>query len=479
MNCIVKEKAATKAGSQPNPSENQKDIFASILNVNKGSRKLTRGGDIVLSTQRSAINCPSNTCFWPKSSNGLVNIPFVISSEYVVAEKAIIENAMQEFATATCVRFVNRTTETDYLNIVSSDGCWSYLGKKGGPQDVSLMKTGCLYKGSVQHELNHAVGFEHEQSRSDRDNYVTILWDNIAEGMSQNFQKVTTNNLGLSYDYSSVMHYGSYAFSKDSRLPTIMPYPDSNVSIGQRYGLSHFDVEKINRLYQCNICSSLLPNPSGNFSSADSFSNYPNNVSCVWLIRIPMDRIFLEFQSFAVSSSDTCTTEYIRIYDGNSKSAPLLLETYCDKMLPPSVLSSSTTMLVEFVASSTTSGFKASYSTVPCGGTLTNTSGSFITPYHPAIYPNLLECIWVIRAPTGFKISLQMNLIDVEFEAGCPYDYITIHDGGQTSSPKKGIYCGKYNMPLFTSAGNAVVIQFHTDESIQGIGFAASYKFVN
>lgn len=49
----------------------------------------------------------------------------------------------------------------------------------GGPQPVSLDVDGCVYTDIVQHELMHAAGFHHEQSRYDRDDYVTIHWDNI------------------------------------------------------------------------------------------------------------------------------------------------------------------------------------------------------------------------------------------------------------------------------------------------------------
>lgn len=46
---------------------------------------------------------------------------------------------------------------------------------------------GCDTKVTVEHELLHALGFYHEQSRSDRDDYVKIWWDQIEEGGSKLF----------------------------------------------------------------------------------------------------------------------------------------------------------------------------------------------------------------------------------------------------------------------------------------------------
>lgn len=62
--------------------------------------------------------------------------------------------------------------------------CWSSIGKVGGVQTLSLMSGGCMARGVVQHEIEHALGFYHEQSRSDRDEHLDVIWQNINEGMS-------------------------------------------------------------------------------------------------------------------------------------------------------------------------------------------------------------------------------------------------------------------------------------------------------
>lgn len=80
--------------------------------------------------------------------------------------------------------------------------CSSSVGRVGGAQAVSL-GPGCLYVGIVMHELMHAAGFWHEQSRADRDNYITINMANIQNGMEFNFQKYswsTIQSLGVDYD---------------------------------------------------------------------------------------------------------------------------------------------------------------------------------------------------------------------------------------------------------------------------------------
>ena len=86
-----------------------------------------------------------------------------------------------------CIKFVPRTVETTYIRVINDTGCYSYVGKQAatGVQNLSLRVPGCLVHGTIAHEFIHALGFWHEQSRPDRDEYVQVVWDKITTGKSR------------------------------------------------------------------------------------------------------------------------------------------------------------------------------------------------------------------------------------------------------------------------------------------------------
>ncbi|XP_046696394.1 high choriolytic enzyme 1-like isoform X2 [Silurus meridionalis] len=206
-------------------------------------------GDIAVFTGlQNADPCTSNKCMWIRSADMMVYVPYVISSQYSPPEIDVIQRAMDSFQKSTCIRFVPRRKEVNFIHIISDKGCYSYVGRINGKQVLSLNRNGCVYHKVIQHELLHALGFHHEQCRSDRDKHVRILLQNIKNDGINNFVKVATNNLNTPYDYNSIMHYSRYAFSKNS-YPTILPTPDKYVSIGRATEMSHNDILRVNRLY--------------------------------------------------------------------------------------------------------------------------------------------------------------------------------------------------------------------------------------
>lgn len=95
----------------------------------------------------------------------------------------------------------------------------------------------CIRLGVIAHEVAHALGFWHEQSRPDRDQFVTVRWENIDKDSKGQFLKEDpddVDNAGVPYDYGSIMHYRSKAFSKFDDLYTISTFvTDYQKTIGE------------------------------------------------------------------------------------------------------------------------------------------------------------------------------------------------------------------------------------------------------
>ncbi|KAK5874436.1 hypothetical protein PBY51_019380 [Eleginops maclovinus] len=231
--------------------ERQEFLDASDIIERANANITTRlvDGDIVPNLRRNADPCTATGCKWPKYGR-YVYVPIYISNRYTTTERNTIIRALLTFHASTCIRFVSRGTQRNYLYFYSGSGCWSYLGRQRRGQLVSLQKNGCVYKSTVQHEVLHALGFNHEQVRSDRDRYISILYQNIKPGRESNFMKKQTNNLGTPYDFDSIMHYGKYAFSKNSQ-PTILAKSNLCLNFGTAGTMSKNDIARVNKLYRC------------------------------------------------------------------------------------------------------------------------------------------------------------------------------------------------------------------------------------
>ena len=104
------------------------------------------------------------------------------------------------------------------------------------------------------HEIGHTLGYIHTHSRADRDSHVSIIPSNIQEDYVNNFVMwesgtIQFTDIAFPYEYGSLMHYDSYAFSRNNQ-PTIIPRERRyKKTMGQREGATFYDYKQINRLY--------------------------------------------------------------------------------------------------------------------------------------------------------------------------------------------------------------------------------------
>uniref|UniRef100_A0A671LZK8 Metalloendopeptidase n=1 Tax=Sinocyclocheilus anshuiensis TaxID=1608454 RepID=A0A671LZK8_9TELE len=189
-------------------------------------------------------------------------ITILDNSEISMNYKGVILRAFEQFRLKSCIEFKPRTAEDiSYISVESRDGCWSYIGHRvAGAQTLSIGDS-CGIKAFIEHLFLHALGFLHEHTRYDRDDYVTINFKNIITGYESNFNKYSENlttTQDTPYDYYSVMHYDKDALSNGNGSTIITKRPEFQNVIGQLLDMSEYDVIELNKLYKCNSSISFL-----------------------------------------------------------------------------------------------------------------------------------------------------------------------------------------------------------------------------
>ena len=219
------------------------------------------------------------------------NIPYIVPErQFTTIEKIMIDKAMKEIMKNTCIEFSpynkvlgwSRCPELDDGVSVTNDLfslqpqprllCFTKSKYKEHPTTCHHTRQGtfvvkghvvyskmgyinlganpsCFTLDTLLHEIMHALGFDHEHQRPDRDNFVEI--DSTVDKISYDNAieiKHLMNTYGLPYDVCSITHYEN--MSGVRKLPNVTSVCDLK-DIGLQHTLSTSDITKINTKYNC------------------------------------------------------------------------------------------------------------------------------------------------------------------------------------------------------------------------------------
>ncbi|XP_071944384.1 uncharacterized protein [Antedon mediterranea] len=352
-------------------------------------------------TSRSKRSMVSNiNRLWP----GAI-IPFKIEEEALV-DKEILRKGMRRWEERTCIRFVpwnSKTVKTlphdDRINFFKEGRCRSVVGRYSIKQFINACNT--LF--GVIHELGHSIGVYHEHNRPDRDEHITMLWQNVPQEEASRYQKMMTATINVEYDLGSVMHYGKYG-PLGSKFVTVDPLKQYDV--GPSSDITFYDAKSVNTAYNCSAkcsrklkcinggyqghkckcicpekymgkychkrnttvedkCRFALTDDIGSISSPNFPLHYDNKVYCMWYIKVKPDyKIVLNFTSFNVEPAPECKADSVLIrkddlYNGG--------ESFCGFDLPPVIVTSSNKAWVRMYTdmSTTETGFHLNYYSIP------------------------------------------------------------------------------------------------------------------
>ena len=280
--------AAQRPGNGPAPTESAKRLRVDGAHSAHGYELYN--GDIIRDRpaeerpelsrhpRPESVTIAYSQYLWPKVS-GVATVYYTIDAASDPNATSKIDSAISIFNSdfPGLIQWVPWTSSDgpNYVdfNLSASDlsgTCEAAEGYEAEPAQPVTGSTICAVS-TILHEMGHAIGLWHEQTRADRDTYLTVNYGNVIKGSWSNFNIVTDNAqmLGL-FDYASIMEYEPYSFSRNGG-PVIETIP-AGIPLGSVEGLpvpsaadySAGDKEAIERLYGAAPTSvTVTSNPPG------------------------------------------------------------------------------------------------------------------------------------------------------------------------------------------------------------------------
>ncbi len=205
---------------------------------------------------------------WPRVGNQY-QIPYIITAGS--GNLTNLNTAITQFnSTFSIIKLVARTTQTDYVNFYfdpndnSAQGEAS-IGRAGGEQPIQ--GAGGSFNpcsvGTILHEMGHAVGLWHEQSRPNRDTYISVNYGNVVKGSFYNYDQIYDDAQQTTlFDYASIMEYPAFSFSRNG-APVIESIP-AGIPLSNPTGYTAADIDGVRRLYgDAPTAVTVTSNPPG------------------------------------------------------------------------------------------------------------------------------------------------------------------------------------------------------------------------
>ncbi|GMS99251.1 hypothetical protein PENTCL1PPCAC_21426, partial [Pristionchus entomophagus] len=209
-----------------------------------------------------------------------VPIPFVLDSRLNAAQVEIVRMVIRSIVNNTCINFLEKGPgkKLEYF-LMDGEDCFSDIGdEREHPQNVESQKIHlaprCFTIGTITHETMHALGFGHTQSRTDRDEYIEIVAENLQEQYKHNFYKLdkkdSATNYEIPYEYNSVMHYTKFSgFEINGKVPSIIPRDIGYVRTVAGDRPIFNDWKMINIHYKCSeVCTTPLECYNGGYRNS-------------------------------------------------------------------------------------------------------------------------------------------------------------------------------------------------------------------
>jgi hypothetical protein len=206
---------------------------------------------------------------WPDNGTHIL-IPYTVTANPVTGAKYTsvqwnnVQRAINRIHEQTRVRFIQRTTEPNYVRIYPG-GDFCDVGRRGGAQ--ACKPSGNVWQ-TAMHELGHAIGLHHEHQRWDRNTHIVVDTTRIQAGLKGEYKIFGESDAtpSGSYDFASLMHYGPTQWAATPGQHVMEPnrntYPEARLWAGNcndarvyikpwgcRDGFSPGDVAGIEAMY--------------------------------------------------------------------------------------------------------------------------------------------------------------------------------------------------------------------------------------